>query len=143
MKTLYTQVENLIDNSQYNEAVNLVAEKFNIKLKVVSSFYGSMKWDKDGQKREVFKLQLRRREKTYTFEFGQSVAEGNNEPTLYDVLTCLQKYDVGTFEDFCDDFGYDNDSRTAEKTYNAVVKEFQAMERLFNSDELDLLQIIQ
>lgn len=65
------------------------------------------------------------------------------QPTLYDVLTCLQKYDVGTFENFCDDYGYDNDSRTAEKTYKAVVKEFQAMERLFNSEELEVLQMIQ
>ena len=142
MKTLSTQIENLIDNSQYNEAVNLVAEKFNIKLKVVSSFYGSMKWDKDGQKREVFKLQLRRREKTYTFEFGQSIAQGSKEPTLYDVLACLQKYDVGTFEDFCSDFCYDNDSISAKKTYKAVVKEYDKMCSLFSNDELEVLQLI-
>jgi hypothetical protein len=65
------------------------------------------------------------------------------EPDLYSVLSCLQKYEVGTFEDFCSDFGYDNDSRTAEKTYKAVVKEFKGMENLFNSDELELLQMIQ
>jgi hypothetical protein len=100
-----------------------------------------MQWDKN-QPRYVFKLQLLRGRKSYTFEFGQSIMKGNEEPTLYDVLTCLQKYDVGTFEDFCGMFGYDNDSRTAEKTYKAVVKEFQAMERLFNSEELEVLQLI-
>ena len=141
MKTLSTQIENLIDNSQYNKAVNIVAEKFNIKLKVLDSVYKCMQWDKS-QPRYVFKLQLLRGKKSYTFEFGQSIAKGNEEPTLYDVLTCLQKYDVGTFKNFCDDFGYDNDSRTAEKTYKSVVKEFKAMERLFNSEELEVLSLI-
>jgi hypothetical protein len=141
MKTLITQIENLIDNSQYNEAVNILAEKFNIKLKIIDSTYKCMQWDKN-QPRYVFKLQLLRGRKSYTFEFGQSIMKGNEEPTLYDVLTCLQKYDVGTFEDFCGMFGYDNDSRTAEKTYKAVVKEFQAMERLFDSEELEVLQLI-
>ncbi len=141
MKTLSTQIENLIDNSQYNKAVNILAEKFNIKLKIIDSTYKCMQWDKN-QPRYVFKLQLLRGRKSYTFEFGQSIMKGNEEPTLYDVLTCLQKYDVGTFEDFCNDNGFDNDSRMAEKTYKAVVKEFQAMERLFDSEELEVLQLI-
>jgi hypothetical protein len=140
MKTLSTQIENLIDNSQYNEAVNLVAKKFNIKLKIIDSTYKCMQWDKN-QPRYVFKLQLLRGRKSYTFEFGQSIMKGNEEPTLYDVLTCLQKYDVGTFEDFCNMFGYTNE-REHGKIYDAVVKEFQAMQRLFNSEELEVLQLI-
>lgn len=142
MKALKEQIENLIDNSQYTKAVNLVAKVFNIKLNVVSSRYGFMKWDNKNQ-RHIFKVQLKRGRKSYTFEFGQSIANGVQEPTLYDVLTCLQKYDVGSFEDFCGEFGYDEDSRTAERTYKAVVKEFEAMERLFNSDELEVLSYIQ
>lgn len=65
------------------------------------------------------------------------------EPTLYDILTCLTKYDVGTFENFCSEFGYDEDSRKAEKTYNAVVKEYESMCRLFSDEELEVLQLIQ
>lgn len=63
-------------------------------------------------------------------------------PTLYNVLACLQKYEVGTFVDFCDDFGYDNDSRTAKKTYKAVVKEYDKMCSLFSNDELEVLSLI-
>jgi len=64
-------------------------------------------------------------------------------PTAYDVLTCLQKYDVGTFEDFCSEFGYDNDSRQAEKTYNAVLDEYKNVCMLWNESEIEQLQEIQ
>ena len=140
MKTLSNTIEQLIDNSQYNDAVNLVAKEFNIKLKVVSSRWGKhFLGDKDN--RCIFKLQLLRGRKSYTFEFGQSIAQGNNEPTLYDVLACLQKYDVESFEDFCSMFGYEPITPT-KPIYKAVVKEFQAMQILFSDDELEVLQLI-
>ena len=143
MKTLYTEVENLIDNNQYTEATDLVTNAFNIKLKVKVKdvTYKAMQWDSK-QQRYVFKLQLLRGRKSYTFEFGQSIAKGGKEPTLYDVLSCLQKYEVGTFEDFCGNFGYDEDSRNAYKTYKAVVKEYDKVCSLFSNDELEVLQLI-
>lgn len=52
-------------------------------------------------------------------------------PTAYDVLACLQKYDVGTFEDFCGDYGYDNDSIKSLKTYKAVKKEYENVIKMF------------
>ena len=81
----------------------------------------------------------------FNHDFGNSSNDKINfpkEPTLYDVLACLQKYEVGTFEDFCSEFGYDNDSRTAKKTYKAVVKEYDKMCSLFSNDELEVLQHI-
>lgn len=64
-------------------------------------------------------------------------------PTAYDVLTCLTKYDPGTFEEFCGEFGYDTDSRRAEKTYNAVFNEWLEITRLFNDKEIEALREIQ
>lgn len=63
-------------------------------------------------------------------------------PTAYDVLTCLTKTDPGTFEEFCSEFGYDTDSRKAEKTYKACVKEYFGVHRLFG-DVMDGLMEIQ
>lgn len=51
-------------------------------------------------------------------------------PTLYDVIACIQKYDVGTFEDFCGEFGYDTDSRRALSTFLAVQAEAADFARL-------------
>jgi hypothetical protein len=70
-------------------------------------------------------------------------AESIVPPTAYDVITCLQKYDVGTFENFCGDFGYDEDSRTAERTYKAVVEEYEALSNMYTPEELEEMQEIQ
>lgn len=67
----------------------------------------------------------------------------NAVPTVYDVLACLEKYDMGTFEDFCSEFGYDEDSRTAEKIYLAVVKEYRELERIFTKEQMEELREIQ
>jgi hypothetical protein len=102
-----------------------------------------MPWDdKKGRSRWIFRLKLTRNGKRYTFNFGQSHAQGENNPTIYDVLTCLTKYEPGTFDNFCADYGYDNDSIKAFKTYKAVCREFNAVNRLFG-DILEELQEIQ
>ena len=122
------------------------AEKFAQKNGVKLSFIGEPEYKKhfasDKECRYVFKCRLSRGGKSYTFDFGQSINAGAEEPSLYDVLTCLQKYDVGTFENFCSEFGYDQDSRTAERIYKAVLKEFAGVERLF-PDIIEELQEIQ
>lgn len=60
-------------------------------------------------------------------------------PSVYDVLACLAKYDPGTFEDFCSDYGYDEDSRTAERIYFAVQKEYTQLARLFTPEQMEEL----
>lgn len=65
------------------------------------------------------------------------------EPTAYDVLTCLTKYDPNTFEDFCSEFGYDEDSRKAEKIYDSVVDEYKNVAMLWNDEEIEQLAEIQ
>lgn len=64
-------------------------------------------------------------------------------PNEYDVLTCLEKYDVGTFEDFCSEFGYDEDSKTAERIYIAVIKEYKDLTRIFTEEQMEELREIQ
>lgn len=65
------------------------------------------------------------------------------EPTAYDILACIQKYDVGTFKDFCGEFGYDEDSRKAEKIYKAVLQEFNNVQKIWSDEEIEELQEIQ
>lgn len=149
-------------------------------------------FDDDKEPRDIYKITLRRGNRSFTFEFGQSIAKSFRieyrhrgisipindewrglskqkiimrikwttkyddfgstkndiisigiEPTAYDVLSCLTKHDPGSFDDFCDEYGYDNDSRKAEKIYNAVVNEWNNVAMLWNEFELnELAEII-
>ncbi len=69
--------------------------------------------------------------------------ENYKKPSLYDVLACIQKYGVGTFDDFCSEFGYDTDSRKAEKIYHEVNAEYEKVKAFFNVSEMEELQEIQ
>ena len=60
-------------------------------------------------------------------------------PDAYDILACMEKYDVGSFEDFCNEFGYDTDSRNAEKIYNSVKEQYTKLQTLFNQEEIEEL----
>lgn len=69
-------------------------------------------------------------------------ARANRIPDAYSLFACMQKYDPGTFEDFCGDFGYDTDSRRAEVVYKGVVKEWRKVREFFTDGELEELREI-
>jgi len=70
--------------------------------------------------------------------------KGFKEPTAYDILACLTKYEVGEFKDFCaTNYGYNDDSIKAEKVYKAVLKEWDNVRMLWSDKEIEQLQEIQ
>lgn len=127
--------------SEYVKQANLFAKKHGIKLQVVGEPEYRKHFTDDKDSRWVFKMKLTRHGKSYVFHFGQSIASGGEEPNMYDILACLQKYDVGSFENFCSEFGYSEDSRSAYTTYLAVQKEWKAVDKLFG-DILEEMQEI-
>jgi hypothetical protein len=68
-------------------------------------------------------------------------------PGAYDVLACLTKYDPGTFTDFCQEYGYDDQALSEYpnimNTYQSVLDEYHALRRMFSSDQLEQLAEIQ
>lgn len=97
--------------------------------------------------RNKYRVTIERNEKRYTTPFYDSIAnyQTNHRPTAYDVLACLQKYDVGDFWNFVAEFGYstegiENFSR-ARKAFRAVRAEYAAVQALFG-DVLAKLQEI-
>lgn len=125
----------------YLQQANDFAKKNNVSMKINSVNYGKHFAD-DKESRYIFNITLKRNRKQYTFNFGQSLASGSEEPTMYDILTCLEKYESRDFEDFCSNYGYDTDSIKALKTYKAVDREYKAVNRLFG-DVMEELQEIQ
>ena len=126
----------------YQKQANEFATKHGIEL-IINGWDYKKHFQDDKTERYVFNCTLRHNGKQFTFNFGQSIQAGGEEPTMYDVLTCLQKYEVGTFDDFCSDFGYDNDSIKAHKIYKAVAREYKNMLRVFGADVLEQMQEIQ
>ena len=91
-------------------------------------------------KHNTYKVKIERDGETYTYDFCDSLdnTEKGKRPDEYDVLACLEKYPVGSFQDFCDEFGYDAWDYDADdvnagsmEIYRAVKKEAAGVERVF------------
>lgn len=63
-------------------------------------------------------------------------------PTNYDILACIGMDATvpETFEEFCADFGYDEDSRKAEKTYKQCAAHTKKLRAYFSPEELQMIQ---
>jgi len=101
-------------------------------------------FENDEAKRDIYQITFTRGKRKWSFNFGQSInnSNGKTHPSEYDVLACLTKYEVGTFENFCSEFGYDEDSRTAERIYKAVCDEWANVQRIWSDKEINALQEI-
>lgn len=68
-------------------------------------------------------------------------------PTVYDILSCLTTYDPGTMNDFFSEMGYEvhdaDDIFCFLNTYNAVVKEYRDLCRIFTAEQMEMLREIQ
>lgn len=64
-------------------------------------------------------------------------------PSDYNILASLDVTYEDNFEDWCDSFGYDTDSKRVEKIYQACIEQDRMLRRLFNTKELELLSDIQ
>lgn len=64
-------------------------------------------------------------------------------PTPYAVISCLEKDQPDTnFERWARDMGYDHDSRRAEATWKAVMKQWSEVSVFFTADEMEVLREI-
>ena len=86
------------------------------------------------------KMQVKFYDSAYNTRWG-------NTPTEYDILACLQKYDVGTIDDFVSEFGYEvhegADVKRIQRTYKAVVNEYKKICRCFTEEQIEAMQEIQ
>jgi hypothetical protein len=101
----------------------------------------------DKEPRSIYTLTLTSttdRRRSYSTRFGASINMTNEgtEPEAYDLLTCITKSDPGTFGDFCDEYGYSNDSISASKTYRAVRRDWMKVRRFFTDQQITELHLI-
>ena len=64
-------------------------------------------------------------------------------PSEYSVLACITKWDPGSFENFCSEYGYDSDSKTSDRVYADVKEEWLNVCRIWSDSEIEELYEIQ
>ena len=86
--------------------------------------------------------------KSFSFDFWGSIMnpEISNDQENVFAFYCALSDGISakdSFENFCGEFGYDEDSRTAERIYKACEKTLKKVERVFSCDLYDLINEIQ
>lgn len=98
--------------------------------------------------RNVYDVTIITRKGKMFVRFWDSIfnTENSKKPNEYDILACLQKYDIGSLDDFMSDFGYEakctKDIVYILSTYSAVYKEYKDLCRIFTPEQIEELREI-
>jgi len=139
---LLKEIQKLIKLKKYDEATRSFIETTQSTIDI--EFLKNDKYFKDDiVKRDIYNITISRDKRKMVFTFGQSLANKGVKPSFYDVLTCLEKSEYQDFNDFCLNFGYDNDSIKALEIFEACKKQYQDLQKIYSDFEIEILQEIQ
>lgn len=162
----FTTVKNEISINkclEYSENPDQLKTLLN-EIDVLVKFTGIKKYfDDDKEERLTGVFKIVRGSKSIEFDFGFSVNDTEinklwhvpaqlakqlqkDKQEFFDGLlySCLSsvssEYNCSIdFDDFCSDFGYNNDSIKAKKTWEACLKQSSKLQRIFNDDDIACL----
>lgn len=137
----------------YNKQATDFLTKHNASITITFNSKAINKEWKETTPRNMYDVTIKTPRGEMSFNFWDSIhnteiTSQNEEkrkaaPTAYHILACLTKYDPGLFKEFCSAYGYYEDSRTAERVYHAVLREYKQLQRIFTAEQLEELQEIQ
>jgi hypothetical protein len=116
-----------------------------LKLRITESDTKTAPWEPAGHHYRVTIIREATKGKAgrLVFDFWGSQAdmEAGKDATPYDVLACISSdiYTPETFEDFCSEFGYDQDSIKAKQTFNRANKFAQRLRAFLTEEEQETL----
>lgn len=134
-----------MENTDYEKNALEFLNKNDLKLTIKFKSYGKyFNDDKDYRNIYKFKLYNKKTKKSYSGTFGDSIynTKSGIEPTPYSILACLNEDYSTDFIDFCNNYGYNEELRKAEKIYKAVKKETAGLRRVLNANQLEELNSI-
>lgn len=91
----------------------------------------------DGFEGDHYKVTLKRTGHRMSLPFSKGYGHTGAPPTAEEVLECLRSdacTDGDTFEEFCFSLGYDSDSRKAERTFKALVRQNTKLHKFLGED---------
>jgi hypothetical protein len=123
------------------------------KIEINSEFLGNKpaKWDtKAGTSTNYnnHKVTIKHNGKRLSFDFWGSIMNpeiANDQENVFALYCFLSDAVSGkqSFEDFCSEFGYDEDSRSVERIRKECEKSLKKFEKVFEADIYDLINEIQ
>ena len=142
MEELKSNIENLVNEGNYMEAVNVLKKVFKFSVNIVFKHKGHH-FVNDKDFRNIYRVAIKTQNGLFSYDFVYRVAintVNGIKPTEFDVLSCLSWFDIGSFEDFCSEYGYE--SEDAQRVYNAVTNETENLERIFTDEQIKVLAIL-
>ena len=103
----------------------------------------------DNIRRNVYRATIKTPRGVMWVKFWDSAynTERGVEPSAYDIIACLEKYDVGTIEDFVAEYGFEvnewADVKRIQNTYNAVRRQYKSLCRCFTPEQIEAMREIQ
>jgi len=131
--------------SEDSEGLKMILETVEIK----TVFQGIRQYFPDDEyERIVLRVYISRNGKTISFTYGISIRDTESviagemkeviEGLLYSILVsiALDYYCPGNFHDFCSEYGYDEDSRKAERIYIECLPLSKKLQGIFTEEEI-------
>lgn len=133
--------------NEYVKQAKDFLEGCNATMKIEYAGLGTPIWDNKKHAKYHCLIETPKGEMGLFFYASLMDTKNGEEPTEYDILSCLQKYEVGDIEDFIFEFGYEikqkGDFKRIKDTYEAVVREYQDVCRCFTPEQIEAMQEIQ
>ena len=96
--------------NEYEKQARNFLKKYNAEI-TIEYLKTDYHFQGDKEKRDIYKITIMRGVNYYSFNYGDSIYNSmkkkRENPGNYDILACLPKYDVGDFDDFIFEYGYE------------------------------------
>jgi len=148
----------LNENSTYSGLLEYFKE---IGVKVTINFIGAVqKVDWDNCTHNVYKIRIQRGKSYSIFDFTDSIyntqkgikMSSNNEDDVEEIMDCIiSDYSCKdySYEEFCDEFGYDSYNanytgrdKKSNKIYRAIISSAEKLDKIFSEKEIDMIESI-
>jgi hypothetical protein len=91
-----------------------------------------------------WRVTLRAGRSRMTLVFSKGIGHNGEPPTLEEILDCLASDAAGfentrNFEDWCSEYGYETDSRRAERVYKAIQNQVARLKNLLGHSAYETL----
>lgn len=114
------------------------------RIRIRSEWTASNPNFKESDRMDHWKVTLQSGRRRMTLFYSKGHGHNGAEPTAEEVLDCLASdsssvENANGFEDWCSEFGYDTDSRSAEETHRACERHAAKLKRLLGDEQYKAL----